>query len=79
MRANENRLRLRKTTRSSQQEEFEHAILEDLEMLRIKPDQVTWTSDSFDRILEYAEVMIRAGKAYVDETPVDQVRPGRLA
>ena len=56
------------------QSEFEHAILEDLEMLRIKPDQVTWTSDWFEQILQYAEIMIKSGKAYVDETPVEQVR-----
>ena len=43
-------------------------------MLRIKPDQVTWTSDWFEQILQYAEIMIKSGKAYVDETPVEQVR-----
>ena len=56
------------------QEEFEHAILEDLKMLQIAPDTITWTSDWFPQILEYAEKLILAGQAYVDDTPVNQVR-----
>ena len=61
------------TCGDTKQEEFEHAILEDLKLLNIVDYQVTYTSDSFDRILECAENLIRAGKAYVDDTPVDQV------
>ena len=61
------------TCGGTEQEEFEHAILEDLKLLNIVDYQVTYTSDSFDKILDCAESLIRAGKAYVDDTPVDQV------
>jgi glutamyl-tRNA synthetase len=56
------------------QEEFEHAILEDLALLRITPDQITWTSDWFPQCVQLAEDLLRRGQAYVDDTPVEQVR-----
>ncbi|XP_054737375.1 bifunctional glutamate/proline--tRNA ligase [Anastrepha obliqua] len=54
--------------------EFEQVILEDVEMLQIKPDIFTHTSDYFELMLEYCEQMIRDGKAYVDDTPPEQMK-----
>ncbi|XP_055848548.1 bifunctional glutamate/proline--tRNA ligase [Episyrphus balteatus] len=48
--------------------EFENVILGDLEMLEIKPDLFTHTSNYFDLMLDYCETMIKDGKAYVDDT-----------
>lgn len=53
---------------------FEKVILEDLEMLEVKPDEFTHTSNYFDLMLEYCERMLREGKAYVDDTEPEQMK-----
>lgn len=53
--------------------EFEDSILEDLQMMGIKGDVVTHTSDYFEQLLELAVVMIKEGKAYADDTPQEQM------
>lgn len=52
-------------------------ILEDVAMLHIKPDQFTYTSDHFETIMKYAEKLIEEGKAYVDDTPAEQMKAER--
>lgn len=56
---------------------FEKVILEDLEMLQIKPDEFTHTSQYFDLMLEYCEKLIKEGKAYVDDTEPEQMKKER--
>lgn len=46
-------------------------------MLHIKPDQFTYTSDHFGTIMKYAEKLIQEGKAYVDDTPAEQMKAER--
>lgn len=46
-------------------------------MLHIKPDQFTYTSDHFETIMKYAEKLIEEGKAYVDDTPADEMKAER--
>ncbi len=47
-------------------QEFVDAMKEDvLEYLDIKPDEIKFVSDDMDKFYEYAEVLIRNGKAYV--------------
>lgn len=53
---------------------FEQVILEDLEMLEIKPDMFTHTSQYFDIMLEYCETLMKDQKAYVDNTPPEQMK-----
>lgn len=53
---------------------FEKVILEDLEMLEIKPDLFTHTSNYFDLMLTYCEQMMKDGKAYVDDTEPEQMK-----
>ncbi|XP_076642990.1 glutamyl-prolyl-tRNA synthetase [Halictus rubicundus] len=57
--------------------EFEKAILEDLELLQIKPDRFTHSSDYFDLMLEYCTKLIQEGKAYVDDTPATVMKEQR--
>ena len=52
-------------------------ILEDIAMLDIKPDHFSYTSDFFDRYLEFAEQMIREGNAFIDDTPPEQMKSDR--
>ncbi|XP_063706944.1 bifunctional glutamate/proline--tRNA ligase [Culicoides brevitarsis] len=56
---------------------FEKVILEDLEMLEIKPDLFTHTSQYFDLLLEYCEQLLREGKAYVDDTEPELMKQER--
>ncbi|XP_056424337.1 bifunctional glutamate/proline--tRNA ligase isoform X2 [Hyla sarda] len=70
-------MRFDDTNPEKEKEDFEKVILEDVSMLQIKPDQFTYTSDHFERIIEYAEKLIREGKAYVDDTPADQMKAER--
>lgn len=52
-------------------------ILEDLELLQIKPDIFTHTSDYFDLMLEYCEKLLKEGKAYVDDTDPETMKQER--
>ncbi|XP_067619786.1 bifunctional glutamate/proline--tRNA ligase [Eurosta solidaginis] len=54
--------------------EFEEVILGDVDMLQIKPDVFTHTSNYFELMLQYCEQMIKEGKAYVDDTPAEQMK-----
>ncbi|XP_058116376.1 bifunctional glutamate/proline--tRNA ligase [Anopheles ziemanni] len=56
---------------------FEQVILEDLEMLQIKPDLFTHTSQYFDLMLDYCVQLIKEGKAYVDDTEPEQMKKER--
>ena len=53
--------------------EFEDSILEDLQMMGIKGDIITHTSDYFEQLLELGGRMIKEGKAYADDTPQEQM------
>lgn len=57
--------------------EFEQVILGDLEMLEIKPDQYTHTSQYFDLMLEYCEQLLKENKAYADDTEPEQMKKER--
>lgn len=54
--------------------EFENVILGDLEQLQIKPDVFTHTSNYFDLMLDYCVRLIKESKAYVDDTPPEQMK-----
>uniref|UniRef100_A0A6M2DHN3 Putative trna synthetase class i n=1 Tax=Xenopsylla cheopis TaxID=163159 RepID=A0A6M2DHN3_XENCH len=56
---------------------FEQVILEDLEMLQIKPDLFTHTSQYFDLMLQYCEQLIKSQKAYVDDTEPEKMKAER--
>jgi len=70
-------LRFDDTNPAKEKEHFEEVILEDVEMLGIKPDIFTYSSDSFDLMLEQCEKLIKEGKAYVDDTDGDTMREER--
>ncbi|RIA91589.1 glutamate-tRNA ligase [Glomus cerebriforme] len=66
------------TNPTKEKEEFEESIKEDLALLEIYPDQVTYTSDSFDILYQYAIKIIEKGLAYVDDTDVSTMRKQRM-
>ncbi|XP_048106277.1 bifunctional glutamate/proline--tRNA ligase [Alosa alosa] len=70
-------MRFDDTNPEKEKEDFEKVILEDVAMLQIKPDQFTYTSDHFPTIEKLAEQLLRDGKAYIDDTPAEQMKQER--
>ncbi|TXG71077.1 hypothetical protein EZV62_006012 [Acer yangbiense] len=66
------------TNPAKESNEFEDNLLKDNETLGIKYEAVTYTSDYFPDLMEMAETLIRRGKAYVDDTPREQMQRERL-
>lgn len=56
---------------------FEQVILEDLKMLQIFPNLFTHTSQYFDLMLDYCVELIKAGKAYADDTDPEKMKQER--
>jgi glutamyl-tRNA synthetase len=65
------------TNPSKEKAEFQDSILEDLTLLGIKPDKLSYTSDSFDKLFQYAIELIKLGKAYTDDTLQAQMQKER--
>lgn len=61
-----------------EKQEFQDSILEDLQLLGIKPDRVTYTSDYFQQLYEIGQRMISEGNAYADDTDPDVQKEDRL-
>lgn len=70
-------IRFDDTNPSKEKEEFENSIVEDLELLGIKGDKITHSSDYFQLMYDYAIQAIKDGLAYVDDTPLEQMREER--
>lgn len=70
-------MRFDDTNPAKENADFEKVILEDVEMLEIKPDMFTHTSQYFDLMLELCEKLIKEGKAFVDDTPAEQMKNER--
>ncbi|KAF8661523.1 hypothetical protein HU200_056943 [Digitaria exilis] len=65
------------TNPSKENNEFVENILKDIDIMGIKYDTVTYTSDYFPKLMEMAESLIKQGKAYVDDTPRKQMQEER--
>lgn len=72
-------LRFDDTNTEKENEEFQDAILEDVGLLGIKPDTISYTSDYFDQIDKYCTQIITAGKAYADDTDGETMSKQRMA
>ncbi len=70
-------LRLDDTNPDSEKKEFVENIIDDLEWLGICPGNITYTSDYFDILYEYAILLINNDLAYVDFTPKDRIKEER--
>lgn len=66
------------TNPSKEKSEFEESILEDLHMLGIHGDRITYSSDYFDQLAEHCRELIRRGKAYADDTPKEVMNEQRF-
>ncbi|KAM3475003.1 hypothetical protein MY5147_003986 [Beauveria neobassiana] len=72
------RLRLDDTNPSKEKQEFQDAIVEDLALMGIKPDTLTYTSDYFDYLYDMCIKLIKMGKAYADDTDQETMRDERM-
>lgn len=71
-------IRFDDTNPSKEKEEFQDSILEDLSLLGIKGDRVTYSSDYFQEMYDRCVAMIKEGKAYCDDTPTEKMREERM-
>ena len=70
-------MRFDDTNPAKEKEDFEKIILKDVELLKVKPDIFSFTSDHFETMLTMAEEMIKKGDAYCDDTPGEQMKEER--
>lgn len=70
-------LRFDDTNPSKEKQEYVDSIEEDLKKLGITWDKVSYTSDYFEYFEGKAVELIKAGLAYCDNTPVEQMREER--
>lgn len=69
------------TNPSKESMEFQDSILDDLKMLEIIPDKISYSSDYFQHMYEHAVALIKAGKAFADDSELgkgDEDRKNRL-
>lgn len=71
------RLRLDDTNPSKEKGEYQDAIIEDLALMGIRPDKVTYTSDYFDYLYDMCKRLISEGHAYADDTDQETMRDER--
>lgn len=72
------RLRLDDTNPAKESEEFQESIVQDLALMGIKPDSLTYTSDYFDYLYQTCKKLISMGKAYADDTDQETMRAQRM-
>ena len=66
-------LRFDDTNPTKEEQEYVDAIIEDVSWLKYKWDKITYSSDHFEKLYFWAELLISAGKAYVDSQTSDQI------
>lgn len=71
-------LRFDDTNPQKEKDEYVQNIMDDLKRIGVEHHLLTHTSDYFDLIQDYAERMLKEGKAYIDNTPVEQMRAWRM-
>ncbi|KAJ5908583.1 hypothetical protein N7495_001265 [Penicillium taxi] len=71
-------LRFDDTNPSNEKQEFEDGIVEDLALMGIKPNKVSYTSDYFDELYDFGITMIKNGYAYADDTDKETMSAQRM-
>ena len=70
-------LRYDDTNPAKEEEEYVRSIEEDVKWLGFQWGGKLWASDYFDTMYEYAQELVRKGKAYVDDLTAEQIREYR--
>ncbi|KAI0389725.1 glutamyl-tRNA synthetase [Xylariaceae sp. FL0594] len=69
------------TNPSKEKMEFQEAILFDLKLMNIVPEEISYSSDHFQKMHDYAIQLIKDGKAFADDSELgkgDEDRKNRL-
>ncbi|XP_024200071.1 glutamate--tRNA ligase, cytoplasmic [Rosa chinensis] len=66
------------TNPAKESNEFVDNLLKDIQTLGIKYEEVTYTSDHLDELMDMTEKLINQGKAYVDDTPREEMQKQRM-
>ena len=66
------------TNPNKEKDEYQKSIVEDLAKIGVTPDVLTFTSDYFATIRQYAVWMIENGLAFMDDTPQEQMQKERM-
>uniref|UniRef100_A0AAF5PQT3 Probable glutamine--tRNA ligase n=1 Tax=Wuchereria bancrofti TaxID=6293 RepID=A0AAF5PQT3_WUCBA len=67
-------LRFDDTNPEKEEEKFAKSIVEMVDWLGYRPYKITYSSDYFDQLYEWAVVLIKKGLAYVCHQAVDEIR-----
>ncbi len=71
-------LRFDDTNPTKEEVEYVESIIEDVRWLGFDfEDRLYYASDYFEQMHDYAVQLIKAGKAYVDDSSADEIREGR--
>ena len=70
-------LRFDDTNPAKEETEFVEAIIEDARWLGIEWKKITYASDYFDLLYEWAQKLVQMGKAYVDDQSPEEVSANR--
>ena len=70
-------LRFDDTNPTKEETEFVEAIIEDTRWLGIEWKEITYASDYFDLLYEWAQKLVMMGKAYVDDQSPEEVSANR--
>ncbi len=66
-------LRFDDTNPETEKQMYVDAAIEDVEWLGFKPSKITYTSDYFDQLYDYAIDLIKLDLAYIDSTPAKEM------
>lgn len=72
-------LRFDDTNPLNEKMEFVENIPRDLKTLGITPDEITYSSDHFDKIADLCRKLIKDGNAYADDTDKETMQNDRMA
>ena len=70
-------LRFDDTNPEKEEQEYVDSIMADVRWLGFEWDRLCYASDYFHQLYDWAVVLIQAGKAYVDDLSVDEIRQYR--
>lgn len=70
-------LRFDDTNPETEETEYVDSIIEDVRWLGYEPNSVLFTSDYFEQLYAWAEYLVEAGKAYVDDQDGDTISEQR--
>ena len=71
-------LRFDDTNPINEDHEYVNSIIEDVEWMGYKPYKITYTSDYFDKLIDFAFTLIKNNRAYVCHLSSDELREQRL-